>query len=77
MAPIVHGLEAKYSDQMNFVYLDIDDPANDRFKQQLGFTFQPQFLLLDGEGNVLKQFAGIVPEEVLEDAIVTAVGDSY
>jgi hypothetical protein len=28
MAPIVHGLEAKYSDRILFTYLDIDDPAN-------------------------------------------------
>jgi hypothetical protein len=62
MAPIVHGLEAEYFDKVNFVYLDIDDPANENIKQQLGFRYQPQFFLIDGQGNILQQWVGAVPE---------------
>ena len=60
MAPVVHGLEAEYFGQINFVYLDIDNPANEDFKSQLGFRYQPKFFLIDGEGNILQQWAGIV-----------------
>lgn len=60
MAPIVHGLEVEYHQQIGFVYLDIDDPANDDFKRQLGFRYQPQFFLIDGDGNVIQQWAGSV-----------------
>ena len=63
MAPIVHGLEAEYSGQVRFSYLDIDDPANDEFKSALGFRYQPQFFLLDGEGNILQQWAGSASAE--------------
>jgi hypothetical protein len=62
MAPIVHGLEAEYFDKINFVYLDIDDPANDNFKQLLGFRYQPQFFLIDSDGNIIQQWVGAVPE---------------
>ena len=31
MAPIVHGLEAKYYASVGFTYLDIDDPAFGRW----------------------------------------------
>jgi thiol-disulfide isomerase/thioredoxin len=69
MAPVVLGLESKYGDRMNFVYLDIDDPANAAFKQQLGFKLQPQFFLLDAKGNLLKQWSGSVEAADLQAAI--------
>ncbi|MBC8509413.1 MAG: hypothetical protein ISR58_21970 [Anaerolineales bacterium] len=60
MAPVVHGLEVEYYEQINFVYLDIDDPATEEFKRYFGFRYQPQFFLIDGAGNILQQWAGIV-----------------
>lgn len=62
MKPIVHGLEAKYGDRIGFVYLDVDDPDTDGLKQTLGFRYMPYFVLLDGDGNTLQQWAGPVPE---------------
>ena len=63
LAPIVHGLEAEYYDEINFVYLDVDDPANASFKEQFDFRDQPQFFLLDGEGQVFKEWVGPIPRE--------------
>ena len=63
MAPIVHGLEAEYFRAIDFVYLDIDDLANSDFLNELGFRYQPQFVLLDGEGNILKKWLGPVIAE--------------
>lgn len=63
MAPIVHGLEVDYYDRINFVYLDIDDPANDNFERELGFRYQPQLFLLDGNGQVLHEWIGPLPKE--------------
>jgi len=60
MAPIVHGLEVEYFGSVNFVYLDIDDPANDNFKKELGYKYQPHFFLVDGEGNIIQQWLGPV-----------------
>ena len=69
MAPIVHGLEAEFSPDVNFVYLDIDDPANNHFKADLAFRYQPHIFLLDDEGNVLKQWLGPVGEAELREAL--------
>jgi thioredoxin-like negative regulator of GroEL len=66
MAPMVHGLEAKYAGKVKFVYLDIDDPANQATKREFGFGYQPEFYLLDSQGNLLKKFAGPVPQEQFE-----------
>lgn len=68
MAPIVHGLEVEFHDEINFVYLNIDDPANDQYKQELGYRYQPHFLLIDGEGNILEQWLGPVSADDFRDS---------
>jgi hypothetical protein len=68
MAPIVHGLELEYYGQINFVYLDVDDPRNDQFKRALSYRVQPHFFLLDGDGNILNQWLGRVSSEDLKEA---------
>ena len=73
MAPIVHGLEAEYSDRMVFTYLDIDDQANEDFKSQLNYRVQPHFLLLDAEGNILQQWVGSVTDEEFRAAFDAAL----
>ncbi|RME88061.1 MAG: hypothetical protein D6770_07855 [Anaerolineae bacterium] len=70
MAPIVHGLEAKYYTRITFVYLDIDDPRNEEFKRQFGFRSQPEFYLLDGQGNIVKKWVGRVSVEDFEAAFI-------
>ncbi len=73
MIPIVHGLEAEYSDRMGFVYLDIDDPATQPFKKQLNYRVQPHFFLVDGQGNILKTWLGRVPEAELRQEFENAL----
>ena len=73
MAPVVHGLEAEYFDDIKFSYLDIDDPANNEFKRILGFRGQPQFLLLDENGEVLQQWYGSVSAESFRTAFDIAL----
>ena len=74
MAPVVHGLEAKYASQVDFVYLDIDDPNTAPFKSQLGYRYQPHLFLLDGGGNVLMQWVGFTGEADLESALQSVSG---
>jgi hypothetical protein len=68
MKPIVHGLEAEYLEQIQFTYLDVDDPGNDPFKQTLGFRYQPEFYLLDGAGTVVQKWIGPVTREGFVEA---------
>jgi len=60
MAPLVHGLEEQYGNQVRFIYLDIDDPANKVLKDELSYSYQPHFFLIDGEGNIIDQWVGYV-----------------
>ena len=73
MAPIVHGLEARYGDQIRFIYLDIDDPRTKEFKLALGYEMRPHFFLLDGSGLILNDWQGLVEESELETAIQSAL----
>lgn len=68
MAPMVHGLEAKYAGKVAFFYLDADDPATREFQREYGFQYQPYFLLIDGEGRVLRRWNGFVGEQEFEAA---------
>ena len=70
----MHGLEARYGDQIAFVYLDVDDPATYPFKQQLGYIYQPHLFLLDGQGSLLNQWLGFTTEADLEAALLAAIG---
>jgi hypothetical protein len=67
MAPMVHGLEAKYFGRIKFSYLDADDPNTFDFQSTLGFRYQPEIYLLDGNGNLLKKWVGYTTQEQFEE----------
>jgi thioredoxin-related protein len=75
MAPIVHGLEAEYDPQIDFIYLDIDDPGTEPFKKELGFRYQPHFFLLDKNGNIIKQWLGPVEKSEFREAFDGLLGE--
>jgi hypothetical protein len=66
MAPMVHGLEAKYFGKIKFAFLDADDPNTFDFQRTLGFAYQPEVYLLDASGNVLKKWVGFTSEQDFE-----------
>ena len=71
MAPVVHALEARYGERMNFVYLDVDDKRTRTLQAELGYTLitRPHFYLIDGVGNIMNEWVGYVPQSELEEAI--------
>lgn len=73
LAPVVQGVESEYTGRVIFTYLDIDNPATEPFKRELRFRYEPHFFLLDGQGNVLRQWLGYVPAEELRLAIEDAL----
>ena len=73
MAPVVHGLEEKYSSQMIFSFLDIDDAATFEYKAALNYRYQPHLFLLNGDGELIRQWVGFASMEDLEKAIQDAL----
>lgn len=74
MRPIVHKLEAEYWDRIDFVYLDIDDTANQSAMDQYGYIAQPYFVLVDSEGNVAEQWYGSRSEADLRASLEALLG---
>lgn len=73
MAPMVHGLEAKYFGKIKFSYLDADDPNTADFQQALGFYYQPEVYFLDPNGTVLMKWVGFTSEETFEQTFAQYV----
>jgi thioredoxin-related protein len=74
MAPMVHGLEAKYAGRIKFSYLDADDARTRGFQQALGFRYQPEFYLVDANGELLHRWVGYVSAEQFE-AVFSTLAD--
>jgi thioredoxin 1 len=73
LAPVINSIAANYGDRMNFMFLDIDDPATKKFQEALGYRTQPHFFLLDQKGNVIKQWQGNVDVADIHLAIENAL----
>ncbi len=63
MVPVVYELEQQYGEQIEFVYLDVDDPAVRTVAGDFEIVVLPHFFLLDSEGNIVDQWAGLVAKK--------------
>ena len=54
---------------MDFVYLDIDDPTSEAAKRTLGYRVQPDYYLIDANGNILQHWIGFVEGKAIEQAL--------
>lgn len=78
MAPVVHGLEDKYSNQVNFVYLDIDDPAAVRLIRELKMfsDYVPTFFFINSQGELTAHpLVGGMPDSLLEQSILDVLAE--
>lgn len=60
---MVDGLEREYGEQIEFVYLNIDDPSTAAAKEKYGYRYQPHFFLVDANGEVVQEWLGPVKRE--------------
>jgi thioredoxin-like negative regulator of GroEL len=63
MAPIVNGLETQYGGRVDFVYLNVADPAVRVVMQEYGFRSTPHFFLRAADGTVVWSQQGAVTEQ--------------
>ncbi len=62
---MVHGLEAEYWGQVDFVYIDREAVDNQAVTERFGIRSQPILVLLDPDGSELERWFGYVSEEEL------------
>ena len=75
MEPIVHGLEDEYGQEIEFVYIDIDDPESIEAKIEYGFRYQPHFILVDGNGEIIEQWLGYNEPVAFEIVFAEVLGN--
>jgi len=68
MKPIVHELENEYGNDIEFVYLDIDNPNTLDARQKYNFRYQPHFILVDENGEVIEEWLGYNSPNVFEES---------
>jgi thiol-disulfide isomerase/thioredoxin len=68
MAPMVHGLEEEYRGRIDFVYLDVSDPAVRRILPAFGFKATPHFFLRTPDGRIAWSRQGLAGEQAFRQA---------
>ncbi|HEX2916384.1 MAG TPA: thioredoxin fold domain-containing protein [Chloroflexia bacterium] len=63
MRPVVNGLKQQYGNRLKFVNLDFDDRTNESLEQKYKVNAHPTFIIVDGQGNLVKRWVGIVPAD--------------
>ncbi len=58
MTPIVNGLEAEFSGEINVLRLNAAEPDNDQLMREYGLRGHPSFVVLDDTGRVAQTFFG-------------------
>ena len=75
VAPVILSLESKYSDRMNFIYLDVDDAGTKTLQKKFSYRLiaRPRIFLIDGAGVILRDWTGYVAIEELQQALDSVV----
>ena len=69
MAPEVTELKKDFDDEMNFVFLNVDNPKWDKFIRKFKVNGIPQINIIDSNANLQSTFTGLQEEKTLKDAI--------
>ena len=69
MASEVTELKEDFDNEMNFVFLNVDNPKWDKFIKQFKVNGIPQINIIDSNSNLLVTFTGLQEEKTLKDSI--------
>ena len=69
MAPEVTELKKEFDDEINFVFLNVDNPKWDRLIKQFKVNGIPQINIIDSNSNLRTTFTGLQEEKKLKESI--------
>ena len=69
MAPKVSTLKAEYEDDINFVFLNVDNPKWEKYIRRFNVNGIPQINLLSYEENLEATFIGKQEEKTIKDSL--------
>ncbi len=72
----MHGLNATYENQLDFLYIDVSTPDGQQAFSAAQLAGHPSFLILKGDGVELWRAIGQQTERALSEAIEKALQES-
>ena len=69
MASEVTELKEDFDNEINFVFLNVDNPKWDKFIKQFNVNGIPQINIIDSNSNLLATFTGLQEEKTLKGSI--------
>ena len=69
MASEVTELKEDFDNEMNFVFLNVDNPKWDKFIKQFKVNGIPQINMIDSNSNLQATFTGLQEEKTLKDSM--------
>ena len=69
MAPKLSALKEEYENDINFVFLNVDNQKWDNYIQKFGVNGIPQINLFDRQGKLISTFIGKQEEIIIRDSI--------
>tara|TARA_Y100001978_G_C23497097_1_gene339188 strand:+ start:239 stop:544 length:306 start_codon:yes stop_codon:yes gene_type:complete len=69
MAPEVTELKKDFDNEMNFVFLNVDNPSSVKFIKQFNVNGIPQTNIIDSNLNLKATFTGFQEETTLRESI--------
>ena len=76
MAPKVSALKKEYGEDINFVFLNVDNQKWDNYIRRFHVNGIPQVNLFDRKGNLISTFIGKKEEVTLKDSISQLVTEA-
>mgnify|MGYP001336177367 CR=1 FL=1 len=69
MAPEVTEFKKDFDNEINFVFLNVDNPKWNKFIKQFKVNGIPQINMIDSKSNLLATFTGLQEEKTLKESI--------
>ena len=69
MAPKINALKTQYEDQMNFVFLNVDNPKWNKYIQDFDVNGIPHINLFNSDTDLEATFVGLQDEDLIRESI--------
>tara|TARA_Y100000589_G_scaffold305598_1_gene319653 strand:- start:112 stop:570 length:459 start_codon:yes stop_codon:yes gene_type:complete len=69
MAPEVTELKKDFDNEINFVFLNVDNPKWDKFTKQFNVNGIPQINIIDSNSNLLATLTGLQEKNTLKETM--------
>ena len=75
MAPKIDEIKQQYGDDINFVFLNVDNPKWGKYIQEFNVNGIPQLDLFDSDANLVLTLVGVQQENLIKESLTDLVNN--